>query len=643
MKLESLEIKNLRAIKNVKVSFGNYSCLVGPNGSGKSTVLFALNVLFQESTNSSSPVDVLAKEDFFGCKTEEPIEIIATFTNLSDAAKQDFNAYVRQDKLVISALAEFNGSSGEATVKRFGQRLGMEAFRPFFAAYGDKDRTAAKLRTIYQQLKENFRDLPTATAMDAMADALREYEAARPNDCVLQRSDDLFYGVSAGSDRLEKYIQWVFVPAVKDASNEQIGSKNTALGKLLDRTVRARSQFGTAVDTLLKDTKAKYQEILDQNQNALDGISSSLQQKLVEWAHPDATVRLSWQQNEKSVRVEEPFATIVAGEANFEGELVRLGHGFQRSYLLALLQELASTDDTNAPNLLLGCEEPELYQHPPQARHLANVFARLASRNSQIVVATHSPLFVSGEHFESVRLVRRDTTTNSTSIANFSLTDLAAQHAKITGDPPRNKAAALTKVHQCLQPVLNEMFFAPYLVLVEGMEDVAYLHSWLALSGRWEDFRRCGCHVVPVDGKSELLRPAMIAKGMNIPFFVVFDADGHVQDKYKAMHERDNRRLLRLLGRDQDSPFPAATVWGANYVQWSTDITETVENDLINSLGTEAYEDIKNEARTEFGLEPNLGKNSLFIGHLLYLAKERGGTCQSLEHLATSILSSASN
>lgn len=241
MKLESLEIKNLRAIKNAKVSLGNYTCLVGPNGSGKSTVLFALNVLFRESTNSSSPVDVLAREDFFGCLTEEPIEIIATFTSLSDAAKQDFKAYVRQDKLVISAVAQFNGSSGEATVKRFGQRLGMEAFRSFFAAHGDKDRTATKLRAIYQKLQENFRDLPTASAMDAMAEALREYEAARPDACVLLQSDDLFYGVSAGSDRIEKYIQWVFVPAVKDASNEQIGAKNTALGKLLDRTVRARS------------------------------------------------------------------------------------------------------------------------------------------------------------------------------------------------------------------------------------------------------------------------------------------------------------------------------------------------------------------------------------------------------------------
>jgi len=49
-----------------------------------------------------------------------------------------------------------------------------------------------------------------------------------------------------------------------------------------------------------------------------------------------------------------------------------MGHGLQRSYLLALLQELAGSEAPNAPTLILGCEEPELYQHPPQARHLAD-------------------------------------------------------------------------------------------------------------------------------------------------------------------------------------------------------------------------------------------------------------------------------
>ena len=60
----------------------------------------------------------------------------------------------------------------------------------------------------------------------------------------------------------------------------------------------------------------------------------------------------------------------------------------------------------NAPTLLLGVEEPELYQHPPQARHLADVFGQMAKGNNQVLITTHSPMFVSGDGFENTQLVR---------------------------------------------------------------------------------------------------------------------------------------------------------------------------------------------------------------------------------------------
>jgi hypothetical protein len=70
---------------------------------------------------------------------------------------------------------------------------------------------------------------------------------------------------------------------------------------------------------------------------------------------------------------------IKAQEGKFKGSLTRFGHGLQRSFLLAILQELASIEasseeDNKSQNrtLIFGCEEPELYQHPPQARHLSN-------------------------------------------------------------------------------------------------------------------------------------------------------------------------------------------------------------------------------------------------------------------------------
>jgi hypothetical protein len=61
-----------------------------------------------------------------------------------------------------------------------------------------------------------------------------------PEQCVPIESEDQFYGVSRGKNKLDKYIQWVFIPAVKDAASEQLEARNTALGRLLERTVRSK-------------------------------------------------------------------------------------------------------------------------------------------------------------------------------------------------------------------------------------------------------------------------------------------------------------------------------------------------------------------------------------------------------------------
>ena len=50
----------------------------------------------------------------------------------------------------------------------------------------------------------------------------------------------------------------------------------------------------------------------------------------------------------------------------------------------------------------------ELYQHPPQAHHLSSVLQKLSSSNSQVIVCTHSPYFVSGRGFEDVRILRQE-------------------------------------------------------------------------------------------------------------------------------------------------------------------------------------------------------------------------------------------
>ena len=639
MRVEKMRIKNFRSFDDITVNFNPYTSLVGPNGAGKSTILCALNIFFRETESASTNLSDLDAEDFHGRNTSEPIEITVTFGDLSDEAQKDFGDYYRQGTLIVTASAIFNADTNVATVKQFGERLGMNAFKDFFRMHND-GKKVDELRAEYERIRSQFTDLPKPGTKDGMRDALWKYEEAHPEQRTLIRSEDQFYGFSKGGNRLARYVQWVYVPAVKDVTKENVEAKNTALGKILARTVRAKVKFDEDIKKLRDDTLTQYREILAAQEGALEGISKALSTRLMQWAHPEATARLTWAEDARNVQVNPPVARLLAGEGNFEGELARFGHGLQRSYLLALLQELASSDDADAPRMILGCEEPELYQHPPQARHLASVLQTLSEANAQIVVSTHSPYFVCGRGFENVRMVRRDGAANHSTVSQVTFNRIAERIAEVTGEAPTPIPAQRARLQQALQSQLNEMFFTPKLVLVEGIEDTAYITSWMMISGRWDDFRRHGCHLVAANGKSYLVEPIIIAQELDIPVFTLFDADGNkTNPSERGRHEIDNKAILKLLGGNDANPFPSQTVWGNSYVQWSTNLGDVLKSEVGAGIWDQTY----SEATKGLGSpQGSYLKNFIHIADHLDLLKEKGNTPASLDRLCEEIIGFAS-
>jgi predicted ATP-dependent endonuclease of OLD family len=311
-----------------------------------------------------------------------------------------------------------------------------------------------------------------------------------------------------------------------------------------------------------------------------------------------------------------------------------MGHGLQRSYLLALLQELANSEAPDAPTLILGCEEPELYQHPPQARHLADVFSELANGNNQIIVTTHSPLFVSGDGFENIRLVRKPRPNSGTTVRSVTFENLCDRIRGAMGEDPRNRIEGrIAKIHQALQPGISEMFFARIPVLVEGLEDVSYITTELHLSDQWSEFRRLGCHLVPASGKDKLIQPLAIAIELGLPVFIIFDADGNfTKPEHRIKHEHDNRALLTLLDAKHEI-FPSTPIWGKNYTIWPTNITEVIENDFGQNTMR-----LKETARLHYAQESGLEKNDMFIAEWLTLAYNEGHRSATLHTLCQTIL-----
>ena len=178
------------------------------------------------------------------------------------------------------------------------------------------------------------------------------------------------------------------------------------------------------------------------------------------------------------------------------------------------------------------------------------------------------------------------------------------------------------------------MFFSSRLILCEGQEDLAYLESYLALTGRLDDYRRQGIHIVPVNGKSQLLEPLLVAQELQLPTFVIFDGDADAPDKYQHDHLRNNDRLHQALKYKRPKERLTETIWGPNFVSWKTDLGETVEKDISEETRKKAHE----YARKEAGFLKDARKNSLYIGYFLDHVIQSEPTIDCLEQLCKTLL-----
>ncbi|HMI39008.1 MAG TPA: AAA family ATPase, partial [Nitrospiraceae bacterium] len=345
--------------------------------------------------------------------------------------------------------------------------------------------------------------------------------------------------------------------------------------------------FAEPISELRRQLEAGYQKILDERQTVLSDLKVSLERRLQEWASPAASVELKWHfDSEKSISVQEPLARIFLGEDGFLGDVARLGHGIQRSFIVSILQELAEMGTAEQPRLLLGIEEPELYQHPPQARHIASLLERLASddkKNTQVVLCTHSPYFVSAMSFEQVRYVRKRHLESRAEVFRATYASVEKRLAAALKQAPRPPSVLLSKVNQIMQPSQREIFFCKVAVLVEGPEDVAYLATHIELSKRLEDWRRLGCHFIMSCGKDIMSKLHAVGRELQIPVFTMWDGDADAQGERRDQHKLNNECLLRLADEPGADPLPNETVWGKSMVMWKTTIGKEIIEELTEA------------------------------------------------------------
>lgn len=218
-------------------------------------------------------------------------------------------------------------------------------------------------------------------------------------------------------------------------------------------------------------------------------------------------------------------------------------------------------------------EEPELYQHPLQARHFSSVLAALPRSGRaaiQVAYATHNEHFVEPTRFDRLRRFQKRRTSRPFPTADAISAKTSALAARLQGilDPDQIS----TRVEITLRRMIAEAVFARAVLLTEGYSDAAVFAGIADLQGRGFDAE--GIAAVPTGGKSRLYLPWAILTELGIPVFVVFDGDsGAAQrmtdagkdpagvERERSRQAADNRRLLGLLGAEPVD-FPTTQVSG---------------------------------------------------------------------------------
>lgn len=118
MKFETIQIRNFRNFKDIKIKLSNKNVFFGMNDVGKTNFLFALRFVFDKSIRKNG----FSNSDFYNKDTSNPIEIIVKI-NIKDINDED-NAKIRsrikgnirssQDSVYIKLEATYNESEMSA-------------------------------------------------------------------------------------------------------------------------------------------------------------------------------------------------------------------------------------------------------------------------------------------------------------------------------------------------------------------------------------------------------------------------------------------------------------------------------------------------------------------------------------------------
>lgn len=632
MKLAAVTVKNFRSIRDATIKLDDLTALVGPNGAGKSAFLKAVE-LFQDEKPR------VEKEDYHGMNTGEDISIKMEFVELTKSERAAFPDCAPDGRLLAELAFTWESEQGKA-------KPAVYVLLPQDPDFDTiRNGSAAEAKRHYAAIKDRY-NLPDCAGIDNIKDAIRKLEGEHVAELERGRDKGTSFKITGNTpSSLDTFVRFIVVPAVRDASDDASDAKNSAITRLTEHLAGA-----------LKADPAFLQFRQDAQKN-YEGVVNKFEAEQLEKLSRDVTARLetlvdgvradlSWP--DKKLPIELPATRVKLGEGGDPLDVQRIGHGSQRAFIIALLQQIAAAQAAGGPSqqegpratptYVLVIEEPEIYQHPSRQRRMARAFSRMtgeaAAAPVQILYTTHSPHFVGMDRIENIRLVQKRKAGSGDTYETVVGSTRLSEVKKALGVDALADGPAIERLRTAMTPWLNEGFFAKLVVLVEGDNDYAAIVG--AARSLGTELKDMNVAVIPCGGKYSMDKPLAVFRSIGIPTYMVWDADkaGGEDRGEKATYlaRNTNRKYLKMLGLPPKD-WPSGVK--KTYACFDDNLNTTVEKEV----GVTLYDKLIKGAMVKFDISQRrrAEKKSAVMVEVLSEAKKKNRACKTLELLVRTI------
>ncbi|MCX4508593.1 ATP-dependent nuclease [Streptomyces griseus] len=519
MLISNVNVQNYRGLRDLSVPVSPFGCIIGENNAGKSSILQALDIFF------SGPI--LKDSDFYDAGKMLRIEV-----TLDEIKDEDLARLAEEHRGRIEKVA----SGGRLTLSRVYAAPGKGILRQVDDVPANRKYWPSSVQEMVtgkrgDELKESavyafpeLRDIlpPKPTQKDvkeavaALADSLHESERTKGDV-------DLPTGMEKSIQALLPEV--IYIPAVKELSDDLKTSESASFGKLLGILVEQIKPQLADVDELFGKLRAylNVEELPDGGVN--DGRLQEVRniEQLVEGnlqaAFPDT--RVSIEIPPPDLRSVLSNATITVDDG-VRGAFKSKGDGLRRSVTFAILRTYAelrtamrdrSAAAKSRPYLLLF-EEPELFLHPRAQKQLFEAL-RVFSQDHHVLVSTHSTSFYSPQATGTFVKIAKDRSTSPPSAVAYPI-DLSHLRAK-------------DQFQMIRQENNDAAFFSDKVLLVEGDSDhILIPHIARTLNPEW-DFGKRSVAIAKVNGKSSIARYRGFFERFGVAVAVLADLDALVE------------------------------------------------------------------------------------------------------------------